>query len=317
MQRKLLDLQHDESIRIVNETRKKAEQERQALKDASASASELMEAKFAIRLCTDKVRKSDKAERPVRLTRDMDKRRTRAERSPAHTENRENSRRKQKEFSEAWQEQQPPEFDQATAQREKGEVDKLPVDFDESDSISSVNYCQDYSTNSNNDNHDQTHHNAMASQETETETYVTKTFVERNFEINLNKLKQSHVLNLSNVTLSPTELVLLGMGLTFIPMPSPPDLGEINNNLAYMFPRMRLKLHFADDDTETESSEFEQHLNIMFRNKSKWTLAPNADVFLDAFIEAVKNDFHKLKLPSPYKNLPKKFLPRSPKLLFI
>ena len=101
------------------------------------------------------------------------------------------------------------------------------------------------------------------------------------------------------MTLSPTVLVLLGKGLTFIPMPSPPDLGEINNDLAYMFRRMRFKRHLANDDTESESSEFEHHLNIMFQNKSKWTPAPNEDVFLDAFIEAVKNDFHKLKLPSP------------------
>ena len=94
MQRKLLDLQHDESIRIVNDTRKKAEQDGQALKDASASDAEHTEAKLAIRLCTDKVCKSDKAERLARLTRDMDKRRTRAERSPAPAEKRENSRGK-------------------------------------------------------------------------------------------------------------------------------------------------------------------------------------------------------------------------------
>ena len=85
-----------------------------------------------------------------------------------------------------------------------------------------------------------------------------KTFVERKFEINLNKLKQSCVLNLSNVTLSQTELDLLVTGLTFIP--SPAALGEDNNDLAYMFQRMRLKLHFADDDIESESTEFEQHL---------------------------------------------------------
>ena len=94
MQRKLLDLQHDESIRIVNDTRKEAEQEHQALKDTSPSDAEHTEAKLAIRLCTNKVRKSDKAERLARLTRDMDKRRTRAERSPAPTENRENGRGK-------------------------------------------------------------------------------------------------------------------------------------------------------------------------------------------------------------------------------
>ena len=156
--------------------------------------------------------------------------------------------------------------------------------------------------NSNNNNNDQTDHESTENQVTETVTYVTKTFVERKFEINLNKLKQSRVLNLSDVTLSPTELMILGKGLTFIPTPSPPDLGEINNDLVQMFRRMRLKLHFAENDTESDSSEFEQHLNIMFRNKSRWTPAPNADVFLDAFIEAVKNDFHKLKLQSYHEN---------------
>ena len=109
------------------------------------------------------------------------------------------------------------------------------------------------------------------------------------------------------MTLSPTELVLLGKGLTFIPTPTPPDLGKINNDLAYMFRRMRLKLHFADMESESETSEFEKHLNIMFRNKSKWTPPANADVFLDAFIEAVKKDFYNLKYQSykqnPHKNI--------------
>ena len=134
-----------------------------------------------------------------------------------------------------------------------------------------------------------------------------KTFVDKKFEIYLNELKKSCVLNLSNVTLSPTELVLLGKGLTFIPTLSPPDLGEINSDLAYMFRRMRLKLHFADMDTESNTSDFDNHLNIMFRNKSNWTSAPNADVFLDAFIEAVKNDFQNLSVNNstvnPHKNI--------------
>ena len=80
MTRKLLQLQHDEAIRIVNETRKQVENERKALKEASRNEDELSEAKLAIRLCTDKVRKSDKAKRLSCLTRDMDKRRTRVER---------------------------------------------------------------------------------------------------------------------------------------------------------------------------------------------------------------------------------------------
>ena len=87
MQRKLLNLQHDEAIRLVNETRKKAEEERKILTEKSANTDELSEAKLAIRLCTDKVRKNDKAERLARLTRDMDdKRRTRAERAGASSE---------------------------------------------------------------------------------------------------------------------------------------------------------------------------------------------------------------------------------------
>ena len=93
---KLLQLQHDEAIRIVNETRKQAVNERKALKDASRNEVELSEAKLAIRLCTDKVRKSDRAERLARLTRDMDKRRTRAECTTAPGENRNNARGKPK-----------------------------------------------------------------------------------------------------------------------------------------------------------------------------------------------------------------------------
>ena len=87
MQRKLLNLQHDEAIRLVNETRKKAEEERKILTEKSANTDELSEAKLAIPLGTDKVRKNDKAERLARLTRDMDdKRRTRAERAGASSE---------------------------------------------------------------------------------------------------------------------------------------------------------------------------------------------------------------------------------------
>ena len=74
-----------------------------------------------------------------------------------------------------------------------------------------------------------------------------------------------------------------------------------------MFQRMKLKLHFADMDTESNTSDFEKHLNIMFSNKSNWTPAPNADVFLDAFIEAVKNDFQNLRVnnstENPHKNI--------------
>ena len=87
MTRKLLQLQHDEAIKIVNETRKQAENERKALKDASRNNDELSEAKLAIRLCTEKVCKRDKAERLSRLTRDMVKRRTRAERTTAPGDN--------------------------------------------------------------------------------------------------------------------------------------------------------------------------------------------------------------------------------------
>ena len=67
----------------------------------------------------------------------MDKHRTRAERSLAPAENRENGQGKQqnKNFQKSAREQQPPEFDQATAQSEKAEVDKLPVDSEENNSI--------------------------------------------------------------------------------------------------------------------------------------------------------------------------------------
>ena len=97
MQRKLLNLQHDEAIRLVNETRKKAEEEGKILLDTSPNTDELSEAKLAIRLCTDKVRKNDKAERLARLTHDMDnKRRTRVERTRTSSESGKTSRVKNK-----------------------------------------------------------------------------------------------------------------------------------------------------------------------------------------------------------------------------
>ena len=97
MQRKLLNLQHDEAIHLVNETRKKAEEERKILADTSSNTDELSEAKLAIRLCTDKIRKNDQAERLVRLRRDMDNKRwTRAVRAGTSSESGKTSRGKNK-----------------------------------------------------------------------------------------------------------------------------------------------------------------------------------------------------------------------------
>ena len=71
-----------------------------------------------------------------------------------------------------------------------------------------------------------------------------------------------------------------------------------------MFRRMRLKLHFKDIPTGTDDP-FQEKLERMFRNKGTWTPAPNADVFLDAFIEACTKDFNKFtEKKIPYdKNL--------------
>ena len=213
----------------------KAEEEHKILADKSPNTDELSEAKLTIHLCTDKMRKNDKAERLARLTHDMDnKRRTRAERTGTSSESGKTSRGKNKPNRIF------PRPAGATAVGDhhsaRGtQVDQLSGDADEYDPVISINLELNRNSNNNNNDNDQTDHNSTVNQEDNNATYVTKTFVQRKFTINLNKLKQSRVLNLSNVTLSPTELVLLGKGLTFIPTSTPPDLGEINNDLAYIF----------------------------------------------------------------------------------
>ena len=68
---------------------------------------------------------------------------------------------------------------------------------------------------------------------------------------------------------------------------------EIKSDLDTLFRRMRLKLHFADTPENT-GDPFQEHLERTFRNKGTWTPSPNADIFLDTFIEATKQDFDKL-----------------------
>ena len=60
---------------------------------------------------------------------------------------------------------------------------------------------------------------------------------------------------------------------------------------------MRLKLHFADiPDSNIGLTEHQQHIEPTFRNKSSWTPAPNADVFLESYVQAIKQDLFDIQI---------------------
>ena len=60
---------------------------------------------------------------------------------------------------------------------------------------------------------------------------------------------------------------------------------------------MQLKLHFSDiPDTNTKISQHQQHIECTFQNKSTWTPAHNADIFLKSYIQAVKQDLFDIQI---------------------
>ena len=130
---------------------------------------------------------------------------------------------------------------------------------------------------------------------------LTKTFVDKTHTFVINDFKENSVLNLSDHMLTQTELTVIKKGLNFPPTPKPPDIGEIKTEVDNLIRRMRLKLHFADiPDSNIGLTEHQQHIERTFHNKSSWTPAPNANVFLESYVQAIKQDLFDIQI----KNIP-------------
>ena len=89
------------------------------------------------------------------------------------------------------------------------------------------------------------------------------------------------VVNLSNKTLSDSELSLLSKGLTFVDTPPPPDLGVLVEDLSKFHLSIRRKLaisKFQNDQTpkRPESTPFD---HSKFKNPSRWN--PPGPVILE------------------------------------
>ena len=111
------------------------------------------------------------------------------------------------------------------------------------------------------------------------------------------------VVNLSSKQLDNDTITLLSKGLTFCPTPGEPDFGQIWSDLESFFRRLRLKYHFNNEDSlpedyfiepSTELNEFDTLIEQKFRCKSTWK-PPQGDHALEAFIQAVTEDFGKMK----------------------
>ena len=138
------------------------------------------------------------------------------------------------------------------------------------------------------------------------EDTITKTFLDKTYNINVNEFHKAKVINLSSQTLDKHCLETLSKGLNFAPTPKPPDMNLIRTSLNELFRRLRLKVHFNDmEPIQNTNWEIQQTIDRKFRNKSTWTPAPNADIVLDTFIEVIKRETQNLKpIKIRNRNLP-------------
>ena len=111
----------------------------------------------------------------------------------------------------------------------------------------------------------------------------------------VNKPKLSYlgkrVVNLSRCKLSKAHISVLEKGITFCPTPKGADLAEIHQDVSDFFRRLRLKLHFYDEESpsnESFISDIPPGL-VKFKKKSTWCPKPN-DHCLNGFIEKVSNE---------------------------
>ena len=105
------------------------------------------------------------------------------------------------------------------------------------------------------------------------------------------------VTNLSSRKLSKAEHDLLSKGLSFIPTQHNIDIWKVQSELAGWERRMRLREYFAGQNDESDVEEEEDDTCIAAalggskkKKRSNFTSKPGRNKWLDAYIEAVKND---------------------------
>ena len=108
------------------------------------------------------------------------------------------------------------------------------------------------------------------------------------------------VINLSNVSLTDSQLRVLEKGITFVPTPDKIDLGEIHYDVSRFLRRIKLKVHFYDDreansQVENQNDFFNQVPPALFKfkPKSNW-VPPNQNPTVSAFCDNVKRDLLKI-----------------------
>ena len=104
------------------------------------------------------------------------------------------------------------------------------------------------------------------------------------------------VINLSNVSVSDEQIKVLEKGITFVPTPDKVDLGEIHYDVSRFLRRVKLKVHFHDDNMQISQDQNNlSYLNqvpkslVKFKPLSRWE-PPIQDCTLKAFCNNVRND---------------------------
>ncbi len=95
------------------------------------------------------------------------------------------------------------------------------------------------------------------------------------------------VTNLSSRKLTEAETSLLSKGISFVPSKKHVDLSKIHSDLAEWERRMRLAEYFHSDENQERKNEKEEY---EIKKESRFTPEPGREKWLDAYIEAVKND---------------------------
>ena len=92
------------------------------------------------------------------------------------------------------------------------------------------------------------------------------------------------VINLSDYSLSYSNLRVLSLGLRFTPNPTHVDRLSLKESLRRFDRNLRLREYFADSDSPVDCD------TIKFRKKTTWTHPTNRDKALDMFISAVESE---------------------------
>ncbi|XP_064633637.1 uncharacterized protein LOC135491594 [Lineus longissimus] len=109
-----------------------------------------------------------------------------------------------------------------------------------------------------------------------------------------------YVINLSDVTLTPSQTSLLSKGLNFCPTPGEPDFGELFKDLDKFHVSLRRRAFFHSDDPDSDPptpgnvNSLEQKLELT----SKWN--PPGPPDLEAFIRTNEFQFDRIPIRAPH-----------------